>query len=66
MIWFIIYAAVFTPDAALEWSMWYLNHIGHVIIAAFAIDVVIWSFAYRRYRRKHPYEPVTLMKIPKD
>lgn len=49
------------PEQAEDWSIWYIVHMPVIIPILFALDVVFWLAMYRRYRRKHPLEPIKLI-----
>lgn len=48
------------PESALSASSWYLGHLPQMMAVAVVIDLVFWTRVYRRYRKTHPWEKVTL------
>jgi hypothetical protein len=57
----LVLLVVVFPEQVVVASWWYLHHVPQIIAVAFVLDVVFWVAAWRRYRRKHPYQPVKLV-----
>jgi hypothetical protein len=48
------------PVQASNAAWWYLHHMPAIISVLLIVDMFFWYRVYKRYRRTHPYQPVTL------
>ena len=51
------------PNQMYEAALWYIDNLVTIVAVLLLVDIIFWVYMYRRYRRSHPYQPVTLTRV---